>query len=327
MRAFLKRLMPYIVGFSILFVYLYYTTVMPGESYKGPIIATDKELQAKLEQHVRMLTMAERNQYLGLTRSRDYIVADLKSKGFEPILQTHKTDNIMVSNIEVIIPGQIKDTVVIGAHYDSINGTVGANDNASGVAGLLELAQSFKNPHHSIRLVWFVNEEPPYFKTHEMGSYIYVEMLDKEKVPIVAAYSFDMIGSYYEAPNTQRYPPPMNFFYPNTGNFIGFVGNQSSRSLVSKSVLAFRESGAKIGSEAVAAPSFIRGTDYSDNWSFYQFGYKALMVTDTSFNRYGYYHTEGDTIDKLNFPAMSVTVSGLREMFRKLYVVQSKIDE
>lgn len=316
----IKRLLPYIIIIGGFITYCYYLTLMPGKSYEGRIESGEERVQV-LYNHVRKLTQAEHNMLVFnyLQKNKEYIIETIKDKGFTPILHNYTVNGLEVSNIEVIIPGRVTDSVVIGAHYDSAEGTVGANDNASGVAVLLELVNSFTNPYNTIRLVWFVNEEPPYFKTQYMGSYVYAKELFERGENVVAMYSFDMLGAFYEQSGTQKYPPPFSLFYPRTGNFLGFVGNFSSADLVKSSILAFRQSGVRLASEGIAAPAFVRGIDYSDNWSFYQFNYPAIMITDTSFNRYKHYHKDTDTIDKLNFKAMNEVLNGLEKTFNELY--------
>lgn len=321
MKNLLKRVSPYLVLFTLLFSYCYYTTITPGTTYKGPIESDNKKVEV-LKQHVKALTLAEHNTqvYSILNKNKEYIIDIINKKGHKAILHSYEVDGVKVSNIEVVIPGKTLETVVIGAHYDSAQSTVGANDNASGVAVLLELLDGFIEPYYTLRIVFFVNEEPPYFKTQKMGSYVYAKKLFERQDNIIGMYSFDMLGSFYEEIGTQHYPPPFSFFYPNKANFIGFVSNVSSKSLMHRSIAKFRTSGARIGSEGIAAPSLVRGVDYSDNWSFYQFNYPAVMITDTSYNRYKHYHKSSDTIDKLNFTAMNEVYNGLAIMFSKLYV-------
>ncbi len=332
---FLKDLKPYAIGFAVLLLLSFYLTWMPGSSYKGPITLSpqDKAYPLILKQHVEKIAFAEHNAvaYKNLEKSENYIFNTLSSYGFTPNKISVKTGNLIVNNIEIIIEPETANpstqTVVIGAHYDSAEDAVGANDNASGAAILLELAKKFKNkkealnssPKYRLRLVWFVNEEPPYFKTQNMGSLVYVQYLLEKKEKIKAMYSFDVLGSFYETPSTQKYPLLFSFFYPSTGNFVAFVGNRSSKELVQKSLLSFRNSNVKIGSEGISAPQLITGIDFSDHWSFYKYDIPALMITDTAWNRYSHYHKPTDTPDKLNYAAMSVALSGLEKMYYELF--------
>lgn len=328
------RLWPYFVAFLILISLSYYLTLMPGQSYMGKITPTAQELASvpALRQHVKQIAFAEHNSvaYRNLEISRDYIINTLKNMGLKPNLVSYKDKGITFSNIEVIFQARDsannKSSVVIGAHYDSAEGSIGANDNASGSAVLLELAKRIQarsvdgtKPVQELRLVWFVNEEPNYFKTELMGSFVYAKNLLATGVSVSSMYSLEMLGAFYDTPNTQHYPLLFSLFYPSEGNFVAFVGNMKSKKLVQDSLLAFRQSAVKIGSQGIAAPQFIQGIDYSDHWSFYQLGINAIMITDTAYNRYEHYHKYSDTADKLNYEAMSVVLSGLDKMYYNLY--------
>jgi Zn-dependent M28 family amino/carboxypeptidase len=129
--------------------------------------------------------------------------------------------------------------------------------------------------------------------------------------------SLETIGYYSDAPNSQQYPPPFNLYYPSTGNFIGFVGNEESSRLVEQVVRAFRQH-AKFPSEGSAAPSDVPGVGWSDHWSFWQAGYPALMVTDTAPFRYPHYHLSSDTPDKLDYDRMARVVDGLQAVIGDL---------
>jgi Zn-dependent M28 family amino/carboxypeptidase len=184
------------------------------------------------------------------------------------------------------------ETVVIGAHYDSVAGAPGADDNASGAAGVLELARLLHGSAHrkTIRLVLFVNEEPPFFQTENMGSLVYARQLRTDHVSVSAMISLEMLGFYSDVSGSQKYPVLLGLFYPDRGNFIGFVGNPGSRTLVRQAVRSFRET-TQFPSEGIAAPADWPGVGWSDHWSFWQKHYPAIMITDTALFRYPYYHT------------------------------------
>jgi Iap family predicted aminopeptidase len=209
--------------------------------------------------------------------------------------------------------------MVIGAHYDSPTDSPGANDNASGVAALLELARQFKTarPVRTVRFVAFVNEEPPFFQTDLMGSRVYAANARKRGEKIVAMLALETIGYYSDQAGSQHYPPPFNLFYPDTGNFIAFVGNIASRSLVHSSIKIFRES-TRFPSEGLAAPGFIPGIGWSDQWAFWQEGYPGIMITDTAPFRYPQYHQREDTPDKLEYEQMARVVAGIGRVVEEL---------
>jgi Zn-dependent M28 family amino/carboxypeptidase len=204
------------------------------------------------------------------------------------------------------------EIIVVGAHYDSLRGTPGANDNGSGIAALLELARlaAQKPIQKTIRFVAFVNEEPPFFQTENMGSWVYARRARQRNENISAMFSLETIGAYYQEKGSQRYPFPFGTSYPDTGDFIAFVSNLSSRRLVKKCIATFRKN-ATLPSEGIAAPQWMMGIAWSDQWAFWKENYPAVMVTDTAPFRYKYYHTAHDTVDKLDYESFTRAVAGL----------------
>ncbi len=314
--ALLAGLLGAAIGAGTLFV-----TRMPGRSFEGALPALSEEqsdLAQRLEDHVRALAGAigERNlfRYPALIRAAEYIEASFVSAGLEPVSQAYRVQGKAVRNIEVEIPGVDADAgiVVVGAHYDSVHGSPGANDNATGVAAVLELARAFQSRElrRTLRLVAFVNEEPPFSYTDAMGSVRYAERASERREKIEAMLSLETIGYYTDAPGSQRYPFPLSLFYSDTGNFIGFVGNLKSKALVRRAVGSFRTH-AGFPSEGLAAPGWITGVGWSDHWSFWRAGYPALMVTDTALFRYQEYHTSADRPDVVQYPRFSRVVDGL----------------
>ncbi len=204
-----------------------------------------------------------------------------------------------------------------------MTGSPGANDNASGVAAVLELARLLKAEHLSrtVRFVAFVNEEPPFFQTREMGSRIYSSLSRQRGEKIIAMFSLETIGFYTNQKGSQHYPFPFSLFYPDTADFIGFVGNVSSRQLVRLAIEIFRNS-TSFPSEGIAAPSWITGIDWSDHWSFWEEGYPAIMITDTALFRYQYYHSPNDTPDKINYEHMARVVKGISQVLIELATVK-----
>ena len=225
--------------------------------------------------------------------------------------QTYEADGVRVANLILEIPGS-DEIVVIGAHYDSVFDSPGADDNASGVAALLALARRFRDakPGRTLRFVAFVNEEPPHFQNQAMGSWQYARRCRERNEHVVAMLSLESIGYYDDRPGSQQYPPPLDAFYPSRGNFIGFAGDLGSRALVRRCVRAYRRSG-RVPAESVALPELIPQIGWSDQWSFWQFGYKALMVTDTAPFRNPHYHTTHDTPETLDYTRLAMVVDGL----------------
>jgi hypothetical protein len=301
---------------------------MPGKSYDGPLPAASDAQQAlatRLRGDVVMLaeTIGPRgvSDPDGLRQAVAFIERSLRDAGYEPARQTFTCEGVEVANIEAEIAGADKadEVVVIGAHYDSVARQPGANDNATGVAAVLELARRFAGakPARTLRFVLFVNEEPPWFQTELMGSMVYAGRCRQRGEDIAAMVSFDGIGSFSDAPGSQNYPFPFNLAYPSTANFIGIVGNTSSGPLVRRVVGTFREH-AQFPSQGGAVPAAIPGVGFSDHWSFWQHGYPGVLVTDTLPFRYEHYHTAADTPDKIDFDRASRVVDGMEHVVREL---------
>ena len=294
---------------------------MPGKSWSAtvpPLSAEEQLIHDNLKRHVEMLAqqIGERNVWNAeaLYAAALYIRNTLENLGYQVRTQRFESGGHMVQNLEVELQGTTapEEIIILGAHYDSVFGTPGANDNASGVAALLEIARLLAGNSHArtLRLVAFANEEPPFFLTRDMGSLMYAAHSRHRGEQIKAMLALETIGYYTDQPGSQHYPFPYNLFYPDTGNFIGFVGNLSSWRLVRKSIAAFRDSTA-FPSEGVAAPGWIPGVGWSDHWSFWQAGYPAIMITDTAFYRYQHYHAATDTPEKLDYPSLARVTRGL----------------
>ena len=272
----------------------------------------------QLRAHVRMLADAigERNlwRYGALQRAADYIFGTLEANGYAPRRQTYEISRLPVSNIDAALAGTrwSAEILVIGAHYDTVNGCPGANDNATGVAAMLELARRFaRHPRpRTIRFAAFVNEEPPFFKTEQMGSLVYARAAKERREQVIGMLSLETIGYYSEAPGSQQYPAPIAMLYPDTGNFIGFVSNVQSARLLIKARRAFKRK-TSFPLQSAALPDVIPGVGWSDQWAFWQAGYRAMMVTDTAPFRYPWYHTADDTPDKIDYDKVAHVVDGL----------------
>lgn len=224
-------------------------------------------------------------------------------------------------NLDVTVPGTSRpsEIVLIGAHFDTFQGTPGADDNASGVAATIELARRFADrpQPRTLRFAFFVNEEPPAFQTQDMGSWVYAKKCKAEGEQIKAMLSLETIGYYTSQPRSQKYPPVLAAFYPDRGDFVAFVGNVSSRSLVKQSIASFRARNV-FPSEGAALPEGVPGVGWSDHWAFWQEGYPAIMVTDTAPFRNPNYHNVGDRPDTLDYGAMARVVDGLEAVILDL---------
>jgi len=303
-------------------------TQMPLRSYNGPLpqlLPEQSELANRLSADVHYLSAAigERSipQAGSLESTAEYLGSNLRQAGYAVTEHKYSVAGVEVRNVEASLPGSgsASGTIVVGAHYDSVAGTVGANDNASGVAAVLELARLLQGSRvrKTVRFVLFVNEEPPYFQTTNMGSLVYARQLRRENIPVSAMISLETIGFYSDAPGSQKYPPALGYLYPTRGDFIGFVGNTESSDLVRRSIRTFRES-TSFPSQGLAAPADWPGVGWSDHWSFWQERYPAIMITDTAPFRYPYYHTPLDTSDKVDFKKMARVVEGVRRVVESL---------
>ena len=302
---------------------LWYLVAMPGQSHSGalePLTEDERALAADLREHVTVIASREHNlsRLPMLEQAAQYIENTFDRIGYQPVAaQRFTVQDVPVRNIEVEVPGNSRasEIVVVGAHYDSVAGAPGANDNGSGVAAMLELARLFykQRPARTLRFVAFVNEEPPYTGSDAMGSRQYARRSRERGERIVAMFSLETIGYYSDLPGSQRYPFPFGLLYPATGNFVAFVSNPGSRRLLHEAISAFRGHAA-LPSEGLAAPAFIPGVDWSDHASFWEAGYPGVMVTDTALYRYPHYHTARDTPDKLDYERLARLVIGLRSM-------------
>lgn len=257
-----------------------------------------------------------------LERTADYITSELKHYGYNVSFQSYEFQGNTYKNISTEIRGKKtpEKILVIGAHYDTVIGTPGADDNASGIAGLLEIARLLYNQSFdkTVRFVAFVLEEPPLFRSKFMGSYVYAQSLKKKGEDIEGMICLEMIGYFTDKPESQFFP--LSFFrwiFPNKGNFITFVSNLQSKKFLTRIKSGFKK-GADLPVESISTFSIIPGIDFSDHRSFWKFGYNALMVTDTAFYRNPDYHGIGDVPETLDYARMAEVVLGLKSATEEL---------
>lgn len=302
----------------------WWMTAMPGRTLVGslaPLDERERDLEPRLEIHVRALAgdIGERNVFRpdDLAAAASYLEANLRAAGRPVASQTFEAAGLAVRNLEIEHRGQSRpdEVIVVGAHYDSVIGSPGANDNATGVAAVLELARLLADRElpRTVRFVLFVNEEPPFYLTDDMGSVHYARRARQRGERIVAMFSLETIGYFSDDEGSQQYPFPFRLFYPSQGNFVGFVGNLASRRLVRGALASFRRH-ASLPSEGLAAPGWITGVGWSDHWSFWKQGYPGVMVTDTALFRYEPYHSARDTPDRILYGHLARVVAGLEKV-------------
>jgi len=278
-----------------------------------------------LRRHVGVLAgeIGERNvrRPQALAAAERYIAGEWSSQGYEVATQRYAAAGIDCANVEVVIPGESAsgEIIVVGAHYDTVEGSPGADDNASAVSALLEISRALADarPARTLKLVAFVNEEAPFFFWGSMGSGVYAKAARQRGDDIRAMFSLEMLGCYSDAPGSQTYPPFLSYFYPSCGNFIAFVSNLRSRHMLKAAVAAFQAS-SRFPCESAALPAWIPGVGWSDQLSFWRVGYPGIMVTDTAFHRNPDYHCPTDTPDKLDYSRLAQVTGGLAGAFARL---------
>jgi Zn-dependent M28 family amino/carboxypeptidase len=285
--------------------------------------STDSEMASHLRAHVEYLAgeIGERNSahYAHLEQARSYIEQRLDQAGYNVRHDAYEVSGRTYRNVIAERVGSDRRVVVVGAHYDTAPRTPGADDNASGVAVLLELARLLRDFINGPTLRWitFTLEEPPYYRTSLMGSRIHARKCREQAEQIVCMISLEMVGYFTDVAGSQWYPLPFfNWLYPNRGNFIALTGNFRSRHLVSSIASKMSEAGS-IPVEHVGF--FVPGASLSDNWSFWKEGYPAIMITDTAFFRNPHYHRRSDLPQTLDYARMGAVVSALEKTIRSCW--------
>jgi Zn-dependent M28 family amino/carboxypeptidase len=251
-----------------------------------------------------------------LERAADFIAGELASFGLGVAEQPFTFRGRTYRNVVGELPGAREEDplLVVGAHYDTVPNTPGADDNASGVAGLLALAKVLvrRPPASKVRFAAFALEEPPVYRTREMASYHYARSLKDAGTRVGGMICLEMIGFFSDREGSQRYPLPfMSLTFPKAGDFVAMVGNRKSAAFTRLAAEGFRAA-TPLPLRTLNAPAVVIGIDFSDHWSFGKFGYPALMVTDTAFYRNRNYHGPGDLPDTLDYERMAQVVAGVR---------------
>lgn len=307
--------------------YAVYGLWVPGHSARWPpppLSSEETLLSARLKADIAAIASEPHNvqRPAALARSAAAVEAAFRDIGYAPQSQVFDTAGVQVRNIFVTIEpsSNVKSTLVIGGHYDAALDAPGANDNASGTAAAIELSRVLKDYRpRDTRLIFvaFVNEEAPYWGSPEHGARRFAEMLRARGEPVRGMLSLETIGWFSDAPGSQKYPAPFSWIYPDTGNFVAFVGMPGSREFLHDVLEKFRHV-ASVPTIGGIAPSFIPGIAWSDHKAFADLGFPALMVTDTAPFRYPHYHRPSDTPDKVDTDMLARITISLAQTLRAM---------
>ena len=309
------RLQRFLVGISPLLLAAFGVVSCVTQPLVRSIESTEVSVDAAaLARHVRTLAVTLHPRSVdnlpNLGRAADYVLEQLRATGAETAEQIVEADGRQFRNLIARFGPRDGPLIVIGAHYDSCGDTPGADDNASGVAGLLELARLLARnpPKHSVELVAFTLEEPPYFRTDSMGSMWHARELQRTNREVRLMLSLEMIGFYRDTPKSQAYPvSALKLLYPDRANFIAIVAPLGDFA-GTRRVKGLFQGASDLPVVSINAPTTLQGVDFSDHASYWRFDMPAMMITDTSFFRNRNYHEAGDTPDTLDYVRMAKVV-------------------
>lgn len=326
-RIFITFLLAIPIVFSIVILLAMALMLnMPGRSFSGSPPALSKDelvLRENLRRHLTVLAsdIGERNnlKYDNLCRAASYIEEQFKLNGYEPRLQSFDVQDKKYTNIEATIKGASKQIILVGAHYDTVAGCPGADDNGTGIVSILELARLLKEtkPQYTIRFVAFPNEEYPFFWSKAMGSYVYAGECRSRGDDIQGMIAVETVGYYSQREHSQKYPVNTLGFLPDRGDFLFFVGNYRSRGFLTDCLGSFRKY-ATIPSEGISAFDCFDDISRSDNNSFWIHGYPGLMITDTADFRNPNYHLPSDRVETIDFDNLTRFVSALSRSLQEM---------
>ena len=278
--------------------------------------ADAKNLRVYMEQVIGAQAGRHAKNIQELNRVSAWIREQMRLFGVPCQYQNYTANSLPYRNVVCSLNAGKKQKVIVGAHYDVLEDTTGADDNASGVAGVIEVARILATEKtslkHNVDFVFYTLAEPPYFGTENMGSFIHAKSVAKQKQNIAGVYILEMIG-YFDENEVQQYPAGLKWIYPAHGNFIAAVGNLVSRDLTYDYCAAMRKLN-QLQCERLIAPSFMQDLDFSDHLNYWKFGFPAITITDTAMYRNKYYHTRQDTLDRLDTEKMGQVVNGVVKM-------------
>src|SRR5262245_52547920 len=316
-RKFILKIMFYLITAAILLIvalFLYMTQPLFWSASISSPVSVDPN---KLETHVRMLSASfiprDESHPENLDRCAAYIRREFESVNARVSEQPYSVNGRTYRNVIAQFGPETKEMVVVGAHYDTAGPYPGADDNASGVAGLLELARLLGVGQLPIKveLVAYTLEEPPYFRSEQMASATHAKALKREGAVVRVMFSLEMIGYFSDARDSQHFPnSAFSLFYPTKGNFISVVGKIDDGMLVRRIKKAMTGA-TSLPVYSINPPRLIPGVDLSDHLSYWREGYPAVMITDTASYRNANYHTLDDTAERLDYRRMGQAVEGV----------------
>ncbi len=317
MRKLKLFLLIFVSVVVLLLIVIWFQVTQPLLFAKRTEIAVEVE-PTRLKTHVTMLSekFAPRDykHTENLDHAAAYIRTEFENTNGRISEQTYKVDSLVYRNVILKLGPETQERIVIGAHYDAAGELPGADDNASGVAGLIELAQLLDSASlpMTVELVAYTLEEPPFFRTDEMGSAAHANQLQEQGIRVRMMISMEMIGYFSDDSNSQRFPLSLlKLLYPTEGNWIAVVGDLGSGADV-RSVKAPMQRATKLPVYSInAPPHLVPGIDWSDHLNYWNNGYPGIMITDTAFLRNMNYHTERDTPELLDYERMAMVVAGV----------------
>lgn len=325
-RSSLRRALALVLtGLLLVFLCVYFLVTRPNLPWTKAqqivdvfnVATSDDRLPKRLESHVRKIVTEflprDSGHAANLAAASAYIRAELSSLASDVSFQSFRADGEQYRNVVAKFGPDTADVIVIGAHYDSFDELPAADDNASGVAGLIEVARLLSNIQMKkrVELVAYTLEEPPYFRTEHMGSAVHARALKAAGKSVSLMLSLECIGYFSDAPNSQAFPVSvLGALYPTTGDFIALVGHYRDGALAQRVRETMRRA-TVLPVHSINAPSFVAGIDFSDHLNYWNEGFVGMMVTDTAFMRNKNYHTEDDTPEKLDYRRMADVVRGV----------------
>ena len=299
--------------------------ISSSTGFAAPAPTSAKQAQSEhLELFIKQIISVDEYRNFKNTNELNRVSAWLKEQmrlfGIPCQFQNYIVNSLSYRNVICNLNGKTKTKVVIGAHYDVFSNLYGADNNASGVAGVLEtarlLALQKSKLKHNIEFVFYTLEEPPYFKTEHMGSYLHAKALKVQKQKVKGVMILDSIG-YFDENLVQTYPTGLKWIYPRHGNFIAAIGHLASTGLTGDYCASMQRLN-RLDCQRFVSPAFAQDMNFSGYLNYAKFNYSTMLITDTAHYRNPYYNTEQDTLDKLNLTKMTQVVNGLVDMVIRL---------